>query len=165
MEKTALRSIARRAQALKEERGSLKEEMGRITAAMAPATRALCGMGPVNTTVLLLAAGSNPERLRSESSFSVLCGTSPLPCSSGRTARHRPSRSGDRKANSAIHTAVLSRLANDRASRGLYERKVAEGKGTKGAMRCLKRYFARTVFGTLRSDLAALGRGAQATGR
>jgi transposase len=155
--KVALRSIAQRIQALEEERDLLKKEMDRITATIAPFTRTLTGMGPINTTVLLLAAGSNPERFKSESSFSVLCGTSPLPHSSGKTTYFRLSRSGNRKANNAIHTAALSRLAHDDATKGFYERKIAEGKGEKGAMRCLKRYLARILFGTLKNDLTTLG--------
>jgi transposase len=155
--KMALRLIARRIQALGTERDLLKKEMDHITSTIAPATRALMGMGPINTTVLLLTVGSNPERFKNESSFSVLCGTSPLPHSSGKTTYFRLSRSGDRKANSAIHTAALSRLANDSATKEFYERKIAEGKGKKGALRCLKRYLARVLFGALKSDLATLG--------
>ncbi|WP_425320295.1 transposase [Ornithinimicrobium cerasi] len=43
---------------------------------------------------MLLTAGDNPERLRSGPSFAALCGTAPVPVSSGRTDRHRLSRGG-----------------------------------------------------------------------
>ena len=34
------------------------------------------------------AAGDNPERVRSEGAFAKLCGTCPIPASSGLTNRH-----------------------------------------------------------------------------
>ena len=47
---------------------------------------------------LLIAAGSNPERLHSEAAFASLCGVNPIPASSGKTNRHRLNRGGDRQA-------------------------------------------------------------------
>jgi transposase len=43
----------------------------------------------VPAAALLIAAGDNPDRLRSEASFAALCGVSPLEASSGQTTRHR----------------------------------------------------------------------------
>jgi len=51
--------------------------------------------------VLLIAAGDNPQRRRSEGAFAYLCGVAPIPASSGKTTRHRLSRGGNRQANSA----------------------------------------------------------------
>ena len=62
---------------------------------------------------LLLTAGDNPDRLRSEASFAALCGVSPVPASSGKTVRHRLNRGGDRAANSAIHIIAIGRLRLD----------------------------------------------------
>jgi hypothetical protein len=59
-------------------------------------------IGQIGAAQLLLTAGDNPERLRSEASFASLCGVSPVPASSGKTVRHRLNRSGDRAANSAL---------------------------------------------------------------
>jgi transposase len=42
--------------------------------------------------VLLVAAGDNPERLRSEAAFAHLCGVAPIPASSGKITRHRLNR-------------------------------------------------------------------------
>ena len=53
---------------------------------------AIKGVGPVVGAQLLLTAGDNPDRLRSSPSFAALCGTAPIPVSSGRTDRHRLSR-------------------------------------------------------------------------
>lgn len=70
----------------------------------------LPGVGVEVAGQLLVTAGDNPERLRSEASFAHLCGAAPLPASSGRTDRHRLNRGGDRAANNALYTIVLSRL-------------------------------------------------------
>lgn len=54
---------------------------------------------PVDTAgQLLVTAGNNPHRLRSEAAFARLCGAAPIPVSSGRTDRHRLHRGGDRLA-------------------------------------------------------------------
>src|SRR5208282_4495388 len=55
-------------------------------------------IGHIGAAQLLLTAGDNPERLRSEASFASLCGVSPVPASSGKTVRHRLNRGGDRAA-------------------------------------------------------------------
>ena len=64
------------------------------------------GVGPVISANLLIMAGDNPDGLRSCASFAALCGAAPIPVSSGRTDRHRPSRGGDRHANAALHHVV-----------------------------------------------------------
>lgn len=56
---------------------------------------------------LLLTAGDNPERLKSEASFAALCGVSPAPASSGKIVRHRLNRGGDRAVKSAIHIIAI----------------------------------------------------------
>jgi transposase len=47
------------------------------------------GIGPDNAAALLITAGDNPDRLRSEASFAALCGVNPLEASSGKTSRRR----------------------------------------------------------------------------
>jgi transposase len=56
-----------------------------------------------HAATLLIVAGDNPERLRSEASFASLCGVSPIETSSGKVVRHRLNRGGDRDANRAVH--------------------------------------------------------------
>ena len=78
--------------------------LARATAAN-PALLAIKGVGPVVGAQLLITAGDNPDRLRSSASFAALCGTAPIPVSSGRTDRHRLSTGGDRQANAITCTA------------------------------------------------------------
>ncbi|WP_035586487.1 transposase, partial [Eggerthella lenta] len=105
----------------------------------------------------LLAAGANVSRLRSEASFSMLCGASPVPVSSGRADRHRLSRAGDRRANSALYTMAITRMAHDERTRSYVARRMSEGKTKKDAIRCLKRYIAREAYRALAQDMEALG--------
>jgi transposase len=60
----------------------------------------LPGIGTDNAATLLIVAGDNPQRLRSEAeaSFASLCGVSPLEASSGKVVRHRLNRGGNREA-------------------------------------------------------------------
>ena len=99
---------------------------------------------------MLIAAGDNPERLHSEASFAALCGVSPVEASSGKTQRRRLNRGGDRQANSALYSIVLSRLRWDTRSRNYIQRRIAEGKTNREAIRCLKRYVAREIYQLLK---------------
>ena len=99
---------------------------------------------------LLVAAGSNPQRLRTEAAFASLCGVNPIPASSGRTNRHRLNRGGHRQANAALHRIVIVRLRHDERTRAYICRRISEGMSKKDVIRCLKRYVAREVFSTLR---------------
>jgi len=56
----------------------------------------LFGVGIDTTATLLVTAGDNPERLRSEATWAHLCGVAPIQASSGKVTRHRLDRGGDR---------------------------------------------------------------------
>ena len=60
--------------------------------------------------------------------------------------RRRLNRGGDRRANSALHTIVLSRLRWDPDTRAYLARRIANGKTRREAIRCLKRYVAREIY-------------------
>jgi hypothetical protein len=92
--KLALRVLGQRYVALDAELAAVDAELDRLTAQAAPGLRQLCGIGPEIAGALLVAAGDNPGRLHSEAAFSMLCGASPIPASSGKTVRHRLNRGG-----------------------------------------------------------------------
>lgn len=92
----------------------------------------------------------NPERMRSEASFAMLCGVAPLPASSGKVRRYRLNRGGERAANCALHMAAISRLRVDSRTREYAARRAAEGLSKKEILRCLKRYLARELYKLLR---------------
>jgi transposase len=146
----ALRTLARRYQALDTEITALDSELDRLTATAAPRLLALFGVGPDVASALLIAAGDNPRRLRSEAAFSMLCGSSPIEASSGKTTRHRLNRGGDRQANAALYRIVIVRLRWHQPTKDYMARRTTQGKSKQEIIRCLKRYVAREVFAVLR---------------
>jgi transposase len=93
-----------------------------------------------------VAAGDNPERIRSEAAWAHLCGVAPLPASSGKLTRHRLNRGGNRQANHALWRIVFTRLASDPRTRVYVERRLNEGRSKPEIMGILKRYVAREVY-------------------
>jgi transposase len=147
--KLALRSLARRHQALSAEVAALTSQLERLVTLAAPKLVALFGVGQDSAGALLVAAGGNPGRLPSEAAFSMLCGASPVPASSGKTVRHRLNRGGDRQANAALYRIVMVRLRYHQPTKDYMARRLAQGKTKKEVIRCLKRYVAREVFAAL----------------
>ncbi len=104
---------------------------------------------------LLVAAGDNPQRLKSEASFASLCGASPIEASSGKVVRHRLNRGGNRDANRALHMICVVRMRHDRRTKSYVARRMAEGKSKREIIRCLKRYVAREVYRVLVSGASS----------
>lgn len=147
--KYALRSLAQRYIQLNQEIVTFDIQLARLTSAFAPELTESFGIGPNTAAALLIAAGSNPERLKSEAAFAALCGVSPVPASSGKTNRHRLNRGGNRQANSALHRVVIVRLRYCDRTKAYFQRRLKEGKTKTEVIRCLKRYVAREVFAVL----------------
>jgi transposase len=123
-------------------RGHIKTILDEVAAALI----ARHGVGYEAAGQLLVTAGDNPGRLRAEKSFAALCGSSPVQASSGRTNRHRLNRGGDRRANSAVRTIVMVRMASHPPTQAYVARRTTEGLSKPEIMRCLKRYVARELF-------------------
>ena len=149
--KHALRSLARRYHQLGQEINDLEAELKQLTNAVAPDLTHSFGIGVDTAATLLVAAGSNPQGLRSEAAFASLCGVNPIPASSGRTNRHRLNRGGHRQANAALHRIVIVRLRHDERTQAYMRRRTSEGMSKAEVIRCLKRCLAREVFSTLRN--------------
>jgi transposase len=108
--KVALKSVAVRHKQLTTEIALLDTQLSVLVTNEAPALLAYKGMGTQTAAALLIAAGDNPERLRSEAAFAHLCGAAPIPASSGKTDRHRLNRGGNRQANWALYILVIGRM-------------------------------------------------------
>jgi len=76
--KATLRILARRWQQLQAELLQLDSQLQELVSAVAPTLVALPGVGIDTAGQLLVTAGDNPQRLRSEASFAHLCGTAPI---------------------------------------------------------------------------------------
>jgi len=148
--KRALVTVARRWRQLDDEVRTLDAHIKTIPDAVAPALLAVHGVGYDTAGQLLVTAGDNPQRLGHERSFAALCGASPVKASSGRTKRHRLNQGGDRQANSALWSIVLTRMVAHQPTRAYVERRTAEGLSRPEIMRCLKRYVARELYPLIR---------------
>ncbi len=124
----------------------LDAQLDRLVAEAAPGMLALLGVSTDHSATLLVAAGDNPERLKSEASFASLCGASPIEASSGKVVRHRLNRGGNRDANRALHLICVVRMRYDRRTKSYVARRTVEGKSKREIIRCLKRYVAREVY-------------------
>ncbi|MGH9119974.1 MAG: transposase [Acidimicrobiales bacterium] len=124
-----------------------------------PALREARGVGVDVASILLIAAGDNPERLTSEAALAALCGASPIEASTAKTVRHRLNQGGNRQANHALWRIAMVRLTCDPATRAYAERRRAEGKSTREITRCLKRYIAREMYRLLTKPPAVADRG------
>ena len=127
---------------LNRQTAELKRELLELVKAHRPQLLAEAGCGPL-TAAILIGRTAGAERFRSDASFALRSGTAPLPCSSGQRQQHRLNRGGDRQLNHALHIIAITRASHDPATKAYLERKAAEGKTTKGALRCLKRHLAR----------------------
>lgn len=144
-----MRTLARRIQSLEIEIDQLEDQRDRLVAQAAPALLEAKGVGPFGAATLLIAAGDNPTRLRSEAAFAKLCAAAPKPASSGRTNRHRLDHGGHRQANRALHTVVIARLRwpDDRTRAYVAKHNSAHpDNADRDTVRRLKRYVARELF-------------------
>ena len=161
--KVSLKSLARRYLELHDEIADLDVMIGAIVDDLAPDLVVRNSIGHNSAAQLLLTAGDNPGRLRSEASFAALCGVNPVPASSGKTIRHRLNRGGDRHANSALHIIAIGRLRTDQRTKDYVAKRVAEGHSKLEAIRALKRYIAREVFAVITHRQKQINTGGIAT--
>ena len=140
------KALAQRIMFLEDQDRTLTAELDRLVTAVNPGLRAAYGVGPDTAAQLIITAGTNPHRLHSEAAFAMLCGTAPIPASSGKTNRHRLSRGGDRAANNALHRIALVRMSSDERTRAYVQAQLAKGRSKLDILRLLKRAIAREAF-------------------
>ena len=140
------KALAQRIEFLERQTQELTTEIDTLTTALNPALRAAYGVGPDTAAQLLITAGTNSHRLRSEAAFAMLAGVAPIPASSGKTTRHRLCRGGDRAANNALHRIAVVRWSHDPHTRDYIARQLAAGRSKKDVLRLLKRAIAREMF-------------------
>jgi transposase len=148
--KHTLRAIARRWLELDAEIKTHEKILGELSEQTAPNLVAAFGIGADIAAEMLIVAGDNPERVRSEAAFAKLCGVSPIPASSGKTTRHRLNRGGHRHANAALYRAVIVRMQHHEPTKAYVARRLAEGKTKAEIIRCLKRLLVREIWAHMR---------------
>ena len=155
--KHALRALATRWLMLSKEIGTHDEVLDRITTTAAPTLREAFGIGPDSAAEMMIVAGDNPERIRSDAAFAKLCGACPIPASTGITNRHRLFRGGHRQANAALYRIVIVRMRWHQPTLDYVTRRTAQGLSKKDIIRCLKRFVAREIFNALITDYRSRG--------
>jgi transposase len=141
----ALRALARRIKAADQEAAELERELTRRVQHLAPTLLNQPGIGPISAAQLLI-SWSHHGRIHNEAAFARLAGVAPIPASSGNTIRHRLDRGGDRQLNRALHTIITARRKHDQRTITYIQRRQQEGKTLREAIRCLKRYLARSLY-------------------
>jgi transposase len=141
----ALRSLARRIEQLTIEERELEAAIATLSRELAPHLLDQLGVGPLAAAQLLL-SWSHPGRVRSEAAFARLAGCAPIPASSGQTIRYRLNRSGDWQLNRALHMILINRRRWHQPTIDYIARRRQDGKTTREANRCLKRYLARNIY-------------------
>ncbi len=142
-----LGSLARRWLALHEEIKIHSRHLKSQTKAVAPRLVEAVGVGLDIAAEMLVTAGDNSDRIRSEAAFAKMCGACPIPAGSGKTnGRHRLNRGGNRQANAALYRAVIVRMRWHEPTIAYVNRRTAEGLSKREIIRCLKRYLAREIY-------------------
>jgi transposase len=112
------------------------------------------GIGPAGAARILADVG-DITRFPNRSHFASWTGTAPIDASSGQHIRHRLSRAGNRRLNHVLYMAGIVQLRNDTPGRSYYRRRIAEGKTSMEAMRCLRRRLSDAVYRQLAADAQA----------
>jgi transposase len=131
----------------------LDRELEQRTAQTAPALLELPGCGAITAAKLLAEIGPI-DRFQTDAQLARHGGVAPLQASSGRVQRHRLDRGGNRQLNCALYRIAITQARYHPEARAYLERKQAEGKSRREAIRCLKRILIRVVFNTLKASPA-----------
>jgi transposase len=147
------RELVSRCRALSRAISELDQELEQRTEQLAPALLELPGCGAITAAKLLAEIGPI-SRFKTDAQLARHSGVAPLEASSGKSQRHRLDRGGNRQLNAALYRIAITQSRYHAGARAYLERKQAEGKSKREAIRCLKRLLARTVFNTLKASPA-----------
>jgi transposase len=145
------RELVNRCRSLTRTIADLDRELEQRIAQMAPALLELPGCGTLTAAKLLAEVGPI-DRFQTDAQLARHSGVAPLEASSGRVQRHRLDRGGNRQLNAAFYRIAITQARVHPGARAYLERKQAEGKSRREAIRCLKRQLARVVFNTLKTS-------------
>ncbi len=135
--------------------GQLRETRKKLdTAVRASGTSltGLYGVGPV-TAAVIIGEVRDVSRFKNSDRFAAYNGTAPIEVSSGGRRVHRLSRRGNRRVNHAIHMIAVTQVRQKHSEgRAYFDKKLAEGKTRKEALRALTRQVSDAIFARLRTD-------------
>lgn len=138
--------------------GRLDQEIADSKARIVRAVRAsstsvveINGVGPI-VAAFLIGHSGDMARFKNRDHYASYNGTAPIEASSGPKKRHRLNPRGNRQLNHAIHVIAVAQIRHPTDGRRFFDRKVAEGKTNKEAMRALKRHISNVVYSHLVID-------------
>jgi transposase len=143
------------------QRREVTKKLATAVKASGTSVTGIFGAGPVIAATVIGDAGT-VARFPARGHFAACNGTAPTEVSSGEKKIYRLSLRGNRRLNHAIHMAAITQISHAHSDgRAYYERKIAEGKTCKEALRCLKRRISDAIYVRLRADARAAGLGGQ----
>ena len=129
-----------------------KKKLTAAVQASGTTTTEIFGVGPV-IAATVIGCVTDVSRFASRDHFAAYNGTAPIEVSSGSRKIYRLSRRGNRRLNHAIHMAAITQIRYRHSDgRAYYDRKLAEGKTHKEALRSLKRRISNAIFARLQAD-------------
>src|SRR5262245_26715245 len=133
----------------------IRETRKKAAAAVRAAGTSLTGLFGVGPVIAAAVIGDvrHVSRFGNRDRFAAYNGTAPVEVSSGGRKVYRLSRRGNRRLNHAIHMAAVTQIRyRHTKGRAYYDKKLAEGKTGKEALRALKRQISDAIFACLQAD-------------
>ena len=146
---------------------AMRETKTKLTVAVAASGTSLTGLFGVGPVIAAAVIGDvrAVSRFPSRDHFAAYNGTAPIEVSSGDRKVYRLSRRGNRRLNHALHMAAVTQISHQHSDgRAYYDKKRAEGKTRKEALRALKRHISDAVFACLQADARRAAAGAKGPG-
>jgi hypothetical protein len=135
----------------------LRETRKKLATAVRASGTTLTGVFGIGPAIAATVIGDvrDVSRFRSRDRFAAYNGTAPIEVSSGNRVIHRLSLHGNRRLNHAIHMAAITQIRYKHSEgRAYYDKKIAEGKTPKEALRALKRQISDVIYKRLKADAA-----------
>ena len=132
----------------------MRDTRKKLTVAVRAAGTSLTGLFGVGPVIAATVIGDvrDVSRFPGRDHFAAWNGTAPVEVSSGKRKIYRLSRRGNRRLNHAIHMAAVTQIRYRHSQgRAYYDKKVAEGKTGKEALRALKRQISDAIFACLQA--------------
>jgi transposase len=143
------------------QRREVKKKLAAAVTASGTSLTEVFGVGPV-IAATVIGDVITVARFPSRDHFAACNGTAPVEVSSGQRKIYRLSLRGNRRLNHAVHMAAINWIRHKHSDgRAYYQRKLAEGKTRKEALRCLKRRISDAIYARLRADARKAGPGGQ----
>jgi transposase len=134
------------------QRRDIQRKLATAVQASGTTVTVIFGVGPA-VAAAVLGDVRDISRFPSQDHFAACNGTAPTEVSSGNRVIHRLSLRGNRRMNHAIHMAAVTQIRyRHTKGRACYDKKIAEGKTPKEALRALKRQVSDALYQRMKAD-------------